>query len=105
MMQVLPPPAPIKCVEAKEAASARIKVYIVASGDPAQLGEWLKEVRQRSEWTVDADVHSNGVRFARLSGDGAMPYREIGGLIYSGQCRQLNVTFQMVPPICEVEED
>jgi len=95
----------MQCVKAQDAAKTDIKAYMVASGDPVQMEEWLKEVRQRPLWRLDADAQSNGVRFVRLSADGSVLYREIGGLIYSGQTRRLSITFQLEPPICEAEED
>jgi len=95
----------MQCVKAQDAAKTDIKADMVASGDPAQMEEWLKEVRERRHWQLDADAQSDGIRFARLSADASIPYREIGGLIYSGQARRLSITFQLEPPICEAEEN
>jgi len=95
----------MQCVRAQDAAKADIKAYMVADGDPVQLEEWLKEVRQKPRWKLDADAQSNGVRFVRLSTDSSVSYGEIVGLIFSGQTRRLSVNFQLVPPICEAEEE
>jgi hypothetical protein len=92
-------------VKAQEASQDRVKAHLVVSGDPKQVGAWFAEFDERARWTVDVDTTARGVRFVRLSADGNMPYRFIGGAIYSAQVRQLVVGFQLEPRICELEEE
>lgn len=99
-----PPPPPAACVKAQDAAGAHFKLYIVASGEPVKMEDWLKDVRGHPGWRLDADTLSDGIRFVRLSADGPLSYRDIGGLIYLGQTRKLSIAFKSEPAICEADE-
>ena len=95
-MQALPPPPPaVECVAPEKAKGA---AYVVLSGDPAQLDAVLAGATAR--WVVDAKAINNGVGFARLKGDLDVPYKDIGGLIFDAQRRNLAVTFFTSPRIC-----
>lgn len=105
-MQALPPPPPAQqCVKAADTAAVRIEMFVVASGDPSQVEAWLATAKTHPGWIVDADAQSNGTRFVRLRIPRETPYRVIGGTIYDGHRRQLTVTMNTQPPICEAEED
>ena len=99
-MQALPPPPPpVECVAPESAKGA---AYVVLSGDPTQLEALLAE--RRPSWVVEAKATNKGVGFARLKGDLNLPYRDIGGLIFNAQRRQLSVSFFTRPPICGMED-
>ena len=103
MIQALPPPPPpYQCVKAADVAKAKVEFRLTVTGDPDQLGAWLKGLPPL--WKVLADAQSNDIRFVRLSVPSTLPYREIGGLIYNAQLRRLDVSSSTVPPICESEE-
>ena len=99
----LPPPPVQPCVSASAPEAAKVKMLLVVSGDPAQVGAFLSEAAKHPVWKLEADAQADGVRFARLAGPVEVPYREIGGLLFSAQRRQLVVSFAAVPPICEFE--
>ncbi len=100
-MQALPPPA-YHCVQAADVKSG--SSFLTVSGDPAQLSAFLTKAKKQPQWTVEADATAKGIRFARLRAGINIPYRSVGGLIYSAQTRHLAVAMTTDPLICENEE-
>ena len=99
----LPPPPVQQCISVASPEAARARLLLVVSGDPAQVGAFLAEAARHPVWRVEADATSNEVRFVRLIAPIDVPYREMGGLIFEAQRRQLTVSYLAVPPICELE--
>jgi hypothetical protein len=103
-MEHVPPPE-YRCLKAEDVTPETPgNTYITLSGDPLQLGAFISEIPESNSMRVEARAEANGVAFARLRGSLNAPYRDIGGLIYSAQRRQLSVTMLTDPPICEAEE-
>ncbi|MGE4306583.1 MAG: hypothetical protein AB7E24_21445 [Novosphingobium sp.] len=102
MIADVPPPPSYVCVKAED-----VKVgatYVILAGAPQQVEAIIANGDVAKTWKVDADATSNDVRFVRLTASINVPYREIGGLIYSAQRRRLAVTMTTDPLICEAEE-
>ena len=104
-MQASPPPPAYHCVKPTDPAATRATMIVTVSGDPAQIDGWLAMARTHPAWKVDADARSNGVRFVQLHAPATLPYREVGGLIYEGQGRQLSMSVRSEPPVCATEDE
>ena len=99
------PPAAHQCVKAEDVTLQwKGSAFLSLSGDPQQLAALLNEIPKTSSLQIEAQSEANGVASARLRGPLNTPYRDIGGIIYSAQRRNLTVTMTTDPLICEIEE-
>jgi hypothetical protein len=105
MMQAMPPPAAYHCVKPDAPEAAKAKMVVTVSGDVATMAAFMTEAKKWPDFKVQADARSNGVRFVHMTAPSSTPYRDIGGLIYTAQVRQLTVTMNSEPPICGMEEN
>ncbi|MES3048044.1 MULTISPECIES: hypothetical protein [Sphingomonas] len=105
MMQAMPPPAAYHCVKPDAPEATGAKMVVTVSGEVATMAAFLTEAKKWSNFKLEADAQSNGIRFVRMTASGSTPYRDIGGLIYTAQVRQLTVTMNSEPPICGMEEN
>ncbi|WP_380786958.1 hypothetical protein [Sphingomonas sp. R86521] len=105
MIQAMPPPAAYHCVKPDAPEAAGAKILVTVSGEVATMAAFLTEAKKWPSFKLEADARSNGIRFVRLTGSSSTPYRDIGGLIYTAQPRQLTVTMNSEPPICGMEEN
>ncbi len=80
-------------------------MVVTVSGEVATMAAFLTEAKKWPNFKLEADARSNGIRFVRMTAPGSTPYRDIGGLIYTAQVRQLTVTMNSEPPICGMEEN
>jgi hypothetical protein len=101
MMQALPPPAlPASCARSVEDVSSLISV----SGAPAQIASFVALLKKYPQIRQEGDIgQGKGVQLLVLRAPGSLPYRDIGGLIYSAQTLGLALAFTPSMPLCDSE--
>lgn len=104
MIDIPPLQPPAQCIAATSSEAARFPMRFIVSGNPAKVDAFLVIAAKKPMWKLESSTSGIGVRMVSFVGPSDVPYRDIGGLIYEAQRRQLAIAFLASQAICGMQQ-